>query len=154
MSVVLSSGECLKHLGVPSKAREGLFMTLRTVDADIAQAFPCLPRAIYCSRYIPAKLAAALRDVMQLGYAEDIRTWDGCFNVRSKKGGGHSFSLHSWGLAVDLNAAWNQFGQTPSMPQQIVTAFERNGFDWGGRWSTPDGMHFQLSREAFLSQMV
>jgi hypothetical protein len=30
------------------------------------------------------------------------------------------------------------------MDPRIVEIFDRWGFVWGGRWSTPDGMHFEL----------
>ena len=29
---------------------------------------------------------------------------------------------------------------------RLVSAFERWGFTWGGRWLVPDGMHFEIIR--------
>jgi hypothetical protein len=55
-------------------------------------------------------------------------------------------SLHSWGLAIDINAATNRFGGKPTMSAELVKCFTDAGFDWGGVWSNPDGMHFQLAR--------
>ncbi len=53
--------------------------------------------------------------------------------------------MHAWGLAVDFNVRGNEFGNhNPEMDPRIVEIFERWGFVWGGRWSTPDGMHFEL----------
>jgi hypothetical protein len=31
------------------------------------------------------------------------------------------------------------------MSPELVACFKDAGFDWGGEWSKPDGMHFQLS---------
>lgn len=33
------------------------------------------------------------------------------------------------------------------MPMQIVDAFERHGFTWGGRWNHYDTMHFEYRQE-------
>lgn len=55
-------------------------------------------------------------------------------------------SLHSWGLAIDFNAAWNGFGKTPTMSPELVKCFTDAGLDWGGTWSRPDGMHFEIAK--------
>lgn len=66
-------------------------------------------------------------------------------------------SAHSYGIAIDLNVkrshywrwrmnnagmAWNN-----SYPQEIVDAFEAEGFIWGGRWYHYDTMHFEYRPE-------
>ena len=48
------------------------------------------------------------------------------------------------GNAVDLNVSTNQLGTEGDMPPRIVEIFERWGFVWGGDWSRPDPMHFEL----------
>ena len=73
-------------------------------------------------------------------------------------------SLHSWGIAVDIDAGLNSPhafapGHKPEpwsaawlerwphgLPQAFVEAFEAHGFDWGGRWSDDfvDPEHFQV----------
>ena len=52
--------------------------------------------------------------------------------------------MHSWGLAADFNVSTNGLGMKPKMDPRIVAVFDRWGFVWGGRWSRPDGMHFEL----------
>jgi hypothetical protein len=32
------------------------------------------------------------------------------------------------------------------MDERVVAIFEKWGFAWGGYWSTPDPMHFELAR--------
>ena len=104
-----------------------------------------IPARIYCNRDLVTPLTKAFENIHNRGLGEQIKTWDGCFQIRRKRGGGTP-SLHSWGLAVDINAAWNGFGKKPAMGAELVKAFTDAGFDWGGTWTKPDGMHFQLAR--------
>lgn len=57
-------------------------------------------------------------------------------------------SMHSWGCAVDFDSARNRFGDHApnfaSLPQ-VLEAFAAEGWTWGGRWHTPDGMHWQAA---------
>jgi hypothetical protein len=62
---------------------------------------------------------------------------------------GCKLSNHSFGTAVDINPDTNANGSsTFDMPPEVVDAFERHGFRWGGRYkavfnSTIDPMHFE-----------
>ncbi len=56
-------------------------------------------------------------------------------------------SRHAWGLAIDLNAAANPYGERSTQDRRLVEVMERNGFAWGGRWATPDAMHFEYMGE-------
>jgi hypothetical protein len=106
-----------------------------------------VPRRIYCNKDLVKPLERALRCVVAKGLFEKIRTWDGCFNIRRKRAGS-SPSLHSWGLAIDINASWNRMGQKPTQDPELVECFTDNGFDWGGEWQNTDGMHFQLAEHS------
>jgi len=117
-------------------------MTLWNIPAEFA--IGVIPRRIYCNREMVAPLKQAFTNLSTRFFVDELKTWDGCFNIRRKKGG-ISPSLHSWGIAVDLNAAWNGFGKTPTLSAGFVKCFTDAGFDWGGTWSKPDGMHFQLA---------
>ncbi|HEX9890169.1 MAG TPA: M15 family metallopeptidase [Nitriliruptorales bacterium] len=55
-------------------------------------------------------------------------------------------SMHAWGLAVDINSRDNALGARPTMHPRIVEIFQSWGFEWGGHWTRPDGMHFELER--------
>lgn len=72
-----------------------------------------------------------------------IESFDGCFNIRYKRGS-NNLSTHSWGIAIDINAKSNPLGAKPVLDAELVKIFEDVGFIWGGRWKTPDGMHFQF----------
>ena len=69
-------------------------------------------------------------------------------------------SAHSWGIAIDVNTRYSNYWQwsgyrefqpgipyTNRIPKEIVRAFERHGFVWGGRWYHHDTMHFEYRPE-------
>lgn len=75
-----------------------------------------------------------------------MHLFGGCYAFRLKRGGS-SLSNHSWASAIDLDPARNGFGDaTPAMDPAVVAIFAREGWVWGGKWSKPDGMHFQAAR--------
>lgn len=73
----------------------------------------------------------------------------GTFNWRLMRGGTR-LSMHSFGIAIDINAPENCFrcGTPPScktdIPPEISEAFKKYGFNWGAEWrSVCDAMHFE-----------
>lgn len=141
---MLTSQECLRVLGEPTPAREGAMgMILWTVPAHMW--LPALPKRIYMNSRLVRPFTDALVNVRNRGLGEQIKTWDGAFNIRNKRGG-RTLSLHSWGLAFDINAAWNPLGKTPTMSRGLVECFTDAGFIWGGTFSRPDGMHFEIAK--------
>lgn len=151
---MVTSKQCLARWGVPSPANEHRYMVLWRVPQDIRAAlahvrFSALgtigfPVQIYCNTLMVRPLSAALRNVIKRNLAKELKTWDGCFVVRKKRGQSTP-SLHSWGAAIDVNAYENAFGARPKMSRAFVKCFTDAGLEWGGVWSKPDGMHFQLS---------
>jgi hypothetical protein len=104
-----------------------------------------IPKRIYCNRDMIEPLSKAFHNLIQTGYVKELKTWDGCFNIRKKRGLS-SMSLHSWGIAIDVNAFENGLNMTPKLSPGFVKCFTDAGFDWGGTWKRKDGMHFQLSK--------
>lgn len=96
--------------------------------------------SVTCHRLIADKLKAVFEEIKSLGLSGDIHTFDGCYNNRNKRGGSTP-SVHSWGIAVDINASENPMGRNnPTAGQQRLAAvFARHGFH---QLST-DRMHFQ-----------
>ena len=136
---MITSAQCQERFGNP-EAEKGMVL----LDVPTALEVGVIPKKIYCNKLLVAPLTIALTNVIDRGLVSQIRTWDGCFNIRQKKGG-TSPSLHSWGMAIDINAATNQFAHHPTMSPELVSCFTGAGFEWGGRWGVMDGMHFQLA---------
>lgn len=83
----------------------------------------------------------------------------GSYNRRTIAGT-NRLSPHSWGIAIDLNPARGKYwrwgkGLGPKellkmqtdFPWQIISAFEEEGFIWGGKWYHYDSMHFEYRPE-------
>ena len=138
---MVTSAQALKKYGPP--AQDNPFLTLWDVPAHLE--IGVIPKRIYCNKEIIGRLSAAFKALIDTGCVQELKTWDGCFNIRKKRGLS-SMSLHSWGIAIDLNAFENGLNQTPKLSPEFVKCFTDNGFDWGGTWTRKDGMHFQLAK--------
>jgi hypothetical protein len=80
----------------------------------------------------------------------------GTFNARPIAGTDRA-SAHSWGIAMDIDVSFSDYWRNDGanvvwknrVPQEIVDAFEAEGFVWGGRWYHYDTMHFEWRPEMF-----
>ena len=82
----------------------------------------------------------------------------GTYNCRTIAGTERG-SAHGYGIAIDIALKhahywrWSKPGPdgaptfANAVPQEIVAAFEAEGFIWGGRWSHFDTMHFEYRPE-------
>lgn len=152
---MITSAQCLKKYGDPNllETQNKHFM-LWLVDEDIKEVFKHVrfsalgtigfPKKIFINKDFQSVLEKALRNLMSRGLTKELKTWDGVFIIRAKRGL-LSLSIHSWANAVDVNAFENQLNQTPKLSAAFVKCFTDAGCDWGGLWKRRDGMHFQLA---------
>ena len=141
---MITSKQCWDKWGDPNtREDEGKYMTMWDVPKELE--IGVIPKRIYCNRIMIQPLTQAFTNLINRGYVNELKTWDGCFNIRKKRGLA-SQSLHSWGIAIDVNAAWNGLGREPQLSTGFVKCFTDAGFHWGGTWKRRDGMHFQLAK--------
>lgn len=138
---MVTSAQCLQKYGTPSDSNPHLALW----DVPAALEIGVIPKRIFCNKDLVAPLTKAFQNLISTGHVNELKTWDGCFNIRKKRGL-NTMSLHSWGIAVDLNAFENGLNQTPKLSSGFVICFTDAGFDWGGYWKRKDGMHFQLAK--------
>ena len=136
---MVTSQQALKKYGDPTKESN---MVVWDLPSNLEVGV--IPKKLYCNKDMISPLTKAISNLITTGHIRELRTWDGCFNIRKKRGL-TSMSLHSWGIAIDVNAAWNQLNMNPTLSSGFVICFTDAGFDWGGTWQRKDGMHFQLS---------
>ncbi len=79
-----------------------------------------------------------------------VQHFSGTYNYRPIRGSSR-LSCHAFGAAIDFDAANLPLGHgvpASEMPQEVVDAFESQGFFWGGDYTgRKDPMHFQLAHE-------
>ena len=97
-----------------------------------------------CHRLMWEPLEGALNQILEEGLEEYliIEEWKssgGCYAPRriNRFDAGGSISRHAWGIAIDINTK-------SGYPPRIVEIFNDWGFAWGGTWTSPDEMHFEL----------
>ena len=138
----------LQKLGDPTKKESYKHMSLHVMPVDIVEKIPCMPKKIYCNKKFFGYLINSLRLVIFRGLEMQIKTYDGCYNVRPIRGheDKNTYSTHSWGVAIDINKKENPLGKKPLISEELVACFDL-WFDWGGRFKRQDGMHFELKKD-------
>lgn len=90
-----------------------------------------------------------LTEVRDRGLAGSIHRsmYGGIYNPRFIDGDpAKGLSLHSWGMAIDLDVAENQRGTPGLIDRGVVAILKQWGFAWGGDWHYTDPMHVELAR--------
>lgn len=119
------------------------------VAASIVRGEVPILGEVTCHRVLFPQLVAALSEVEAEGLTDkiDVEQYGGCYVPRFiGRDPRRGLSMHAFGLALDLNVSQNYFGTRGKMNPQVVAIFEKWGFGWGGRWSEPDPMHYELAR--------
>jgi LysM repeat protein len=112
-------------------------------NIKLMRDIPALPGGrIYGHELLEPVFRAVFDEIMDKGFASSLHTYDGCFVARHKMWDPRrDLSAHSWGIAIDLNAATNMPGMRGDMDPRVVEIFRAHGFKWGGDFGDP--MHFQ-----------
>ena len=137
------------------KERDGTWITIDQTwkNENIeTKRVPILGR-ITCHRLMWEPLVGVLNQIIEEGLEsglsrEQFISSGGCYAPRriSRFDSGGSISRHAWGIAIDINT---RTGYKP----RIVEIFNDWGYAWGGTWTSPDAMHFELrSLSASISQ--
>ena len=131
------------------------WMIIWDIPQAINDAIPALPNKLYTNKLMPELLETAFNGLISKGLHKEIKTFDGCFNIRRMRGS-NNYSRHSWGMAIDMNAFENPFKKVPpgeradyrkkyvKWTEQFLQVWRDSGFSCGADWNTVmDGMHFE-----------
>ena len=141
---------------VDQLAFEKSFMTWFDIPSIINNHVPALPNKLYCHKELVLPLTNVLTDLIKSSWLYgQIKTYDGCFNVRYVRGSRTVVSVHSFGLAIDLNASQNPLGLSTDeallrglkpFDKMFFEVWRSHGFTCGIDFKRPDGMHFQYTK--------
>jgi hypothetical protein len=147
-SLPIFQKDLVAKFGYPREEADYLkLIDLREFSASLGHVLDFEGNRWTCRIYGHEALEQPLHQAFDLlcarGLAGELKTYDGCFCIRKMRGG-NSYSVHSWGLAVDFNAAQNPFGGEVTFSDEFISCFAEAGFESGSLWSTKDGMHYQI----------
>jgi hypothetical protein len=112
-------------------------------------------KKFYCHEKCKASLEQIFKDILEEYGIEEIKRlhldrFDGCLNVRKIRGGS-SWSMHSWGIAVDLDADRNTMKMHKATAQFAKKEYDKffkivyeNGWYSLGKEKDFDFMHIQM----------
>lgn len=113
---------------------------------QVNRSFPWFPKEkIYIHKDFRPLLHAAFKALEASGCHREIRSFDGCFNIRHVRGGYSVLSIHSWGAAIDLNARDNPIATTGKWSDAFIRTMNRQQIYCGQQWhGRKDPMHFAM----------
>ena len=128
------------------KERDGTWITIepdwRNENIE-RKNMPIIGRAT-CNKIMWEPLLGALNQVIAEGLEdtlskEEFQKSGGCYAPRriNRFNAGGAISRHAWGIAIDINVK-------SEYHPRVVEIFNSWGFAWGGTWTSPDEMHFEL----------
>lgn len=120
--------------------------------------------SIACHRDVAQSLTNIFKDILaHYGLAKiqelGIDRYGGCFNYRANSNNSSVLSLHSWGIAIDLDPERNKNHETSKTARfarpeykPMIDTFYKHGWESLGRERNYDWMHFQVKSNAVTAK--
>lgn len=147
MTPAKSYADLLDRYGVPSMgAWENDWLTLWRSEtwSQIYDRHWCLSfTKMYVNKDIVMPLDMVFVALDSAGLIGELKTFDGCFNIRDVRGRVGKSSIHSWGLALDFNALENPLGGPVAFSREFLDVWRGHGWTCGADFQRLDGQHFQ-----------
>lgn len=153
-----TSTQFQKEYGIPNATGLGYLTPIELpYPMRLAWDLKTTVKRMYCHKAIAQPLEAVFDEILQVYGLDKIKElgidlFGGCFNFRKMRGGS-SYSVHAWGLAIDLDPVRNQLKETSrtarfARPEYkaMIDIFYKHGFVSLGREKNYDWMHFQWEK--------
>ena len=142
-----TTAQLLARYGNPISAPKifiAKWITLWTVPEDIRLKIP-LPFHFEINKDIQVPLEKTYRALITKGFHTEIKTWDGCFVIRTQRYS-DSISMHSFALALDHNSRQNPLNGKVTWTEGFLNVWRAGGWICGADFhSRTDGMHFEYT---------
>lgn len=152
----MTTKETIAKYGKPNVTGDGYLVTiLLPYPMRLAWDTESVVNKMRCHKLVAGRFLAVFNEILRVyGYAKikelGIDLFGGCFNFRKMRGG-DDWSMHSWGIAIDLDPARNQLKETSktarfakSEYKAMIDIFYKHGFISLGREKNYDWMHFEI----------
>ena len=154
----MTTNQIIKKYGKPNETGAGYLTVIQLpYPMRLAWDLDVKVTRMSCHKLVADKFLAVFNDLLcHYGYDEIVRLgidlFGGCFNYRRMRGGS-SWSLHSWGIAIDLDPARNKLKETKKTARfarpeykQMIDIFYKHGFISLGVERDFDWMHFEIAK--------
>ena len=152
----MTTNQIIKKYGKPNETGAGYLTVIQLpYPMRLAWDLDVKVTRMSCHKDVADKFLAVFNDLLcHYGYDEIVRLgidlFGGCFNYRRMRGGS-SWSLHSWGIAIDLDPARNKLKESKrtarfARPEYkpMIDIFYKHGFISLGVERNFDFMHFEI----------
>lgn len=153
----MTTDQIIKKYGKPNETGAGYLVTIDLpYPMRLSWDTKVVVKKMVCHKLIAEQLKAVFRDLLlAYGYEKikelGIDLFGGCFNFRKMRGG-TSWSLHSWGIAIDLDPERNQLKENHTTARfarpeykPMIDIFYKHGFQSLGVEKDYDWMHFEIA---------
>lgn len=152
----MNTQEVINKYGAPNETGKGYLTPIKLpYPVRIAWDLNSSARSMSCHKLLTTNFLSVFSSLLKYyGYEELVRLgidlYGGCFNYRKMRGG-DSWSMHSWGIAIDLDPSRNLLKETSitarfARPEYkpMIDIFYANNFISLGVEKNYDWMHFQI----------
>lgn len=150
----------ITYYGNPAKDNvtfEHKWMVLCQLPGSITGPIKNIPAKIYCNKELVQPIQDTLLELIKRNLHQEIKTYNGCFCIRYQRNSTVP-SVHSFGLAIDLNAHDDPFGHTTQediaagltpFTEAFVQCWRDMGWVCGRDFGhgRNDDMHFEWTRK-------
>jgi hypothetical protein len=152
----MTTQQIVKKYGAANITGEGYLVSIDLpYPMRIAWDTDTTVKTMRCHKLVADKFKAVFNDLLiHYGYNKikelGIDLFGGCFNYRKMRGGS-AWSMHSWGIAIDLDPARNTLKETSKTARfarpeykPMIDIFYAHGFISLGVEKGFDFMHFEI----------
>jgi len=101
-------------------------------------------KRMYVNKDLVPYLDAVFVKLIEKDLFKELKTFDGCWNIRPIRGTTDKWSMHTFGVAIDLNASENPLGGPVKFSEEFLQCWRDVGWTCGADFKRVDSMHFQL----------